>query len=164
MKSEPSECSIDDLANAPPQDRAMGRRAQLPGAPTSCATRCGRGRRAVSIHSSCPEPGIAGIAEVVGAAYPDEPPQFEPDSPTFDPKSTPDAPRWLTVDVKLVEEDPLLSLAEMPTAPSSRRCGCCGAGKPAVDHAGDRRRMARRAASACTASPVKQRNRLCVNV
>jgi predicted RNA-binding protein with PUA-like domain len=68
-------------------------------------------------HSSCPEPGVAGIAEVVGNAYPDAT-QFDPDSPYFDPKSSPEAPRWVHVDVRLIEKTRLLPLSEMREAPS----------------------------------------------
>jgi predicted RNA-binding protein with PUA-like domain len=67
-------------------------------------------------HSSCPEPGIAGLAEVVGAPYPD-PTQFDPKSHYFDPKSKADAPRWSLVDVKLIRKTRLLPLAEMREAP-----------------------------------------------
>jgi predicted RNA-binding protein with PUA-like domain len=68
-------------------------------------------------HSSCPEPGVAGIADVVGNAYPDAT-QFDPDSPYFDPKSSPEAPRWVHVDVRLIEKTRLLPLSEMREAPS----------------------------------------------
>jgi predicted RNA-binding protein with PUA-like domain len=67
-------------------------------------------------HSSCPEPGIAGLAEVVSDARPDKT-QFDPASPYHDPTSKPDAPRWLGVDVRLVRKTRLLPLAEMRTAP-----------------------------------------------
>jgi predicted RNA-binding protein with PUA-like domain len=67
-------------------------------------------------HSSCPEPGIAGLAEVASAAYADAT-QFDPASPYHDPKSRPDAPRWLHVDVKLQRKTRLLSLAEMRQRP-----------------------------------------------
>ncbi len=50
-------------------------------------------------HSRINPPVIMGIAEVVKEAYPD-PEQFKPDSKYFDPKSDPDDPRWLMVDVK----------------------------------------------------------------
>lgn len=53
-------------------------------------------------HSSCAEPGVAGIAEIVGAPYAD-PTQFNPESPYYDPKATTDAPRWNSVDVRLKE-------------------------------------------------------------
>jgi predicted RNA-binding protein with PUA-like domain len=67
-------------------------------------------------HSSCPQPGIAGIAEVASAAYPDET-QFDPDSPYHDPKSTRESPRWIVVDVRLVRKTRLLGLAEMRADP-----------------------------------------------
>jgi predicted RNA-binding protein with PUA-like domain len=63
-------------------------------------------------HSSCPEPGIAGIARVVSGAYPD-PTQFDPKSVYFDPKSTRESPRWMLVDVEFVKKIPLISLAEL---------------------------------------------------
>jgi predicted RNA-binding protein with PUA-like domain len=63
-------------------------------------------------HSSCAETGIAGIAEVSKAAYPDAT-QFDPKSPYYDPKSAPDNPRWLHVDVKLVRKTRLLPLSEL---------------------------------------------------
>jgi predicted RNA-binding protein with PUA-like domain len=76
-------------------NRALGRRAQLPVA-----------------HSSCPEPGIAGLAEVSSAADADAT-QFDPKSPYFDAAAKREAPRWLHVDVRLVRKTRLLSLAEM---------------------------------------------------
>jgi predicted RNA-binding protein with PUA-like domain len=63
-------------------------------------------------HSSCPQPGIAGIAEVSSSAYPD-PTQFDPKSPYFDPKSTQETPRWLLVDVRFVKKTPLVPLATL---------------------------------------------------
>jgi predicted RNA-binding protein with PUA-like domain len=67
-------------------------------------------------HSSCPEPGIAGLASVASTAYPDET-QFDPDSKYHDPKSTRESPRWQHVDVKLDRKTRLLSLKEMRTLP-----------------------------------------------
>ncbi|MBP7951661.1 MAG: EVE domain-containing protein [Verrucomicrobiales bacterium] len=49
-------------------------------------------------HSSCPEPGIAGVLRVASKPYPD-PTQFEAGGEYFDPKSTPEKPRWQLVDV-----------------------------------------------------------------
>ena len=63
-------------------------------------------------HSNCKQPGIAGIAEVAQLAYPDRL-QFDPQSPYFDPKSTPENPRWLNVDVRIVKKTRLVSLDEM---------------------------------------------------
>jgi predicted RNA-binding protein with PUA-like domain len=115
MKSEPAECSIDDLAAAPGQTvpwtgvrnyqaRNFMRDAMQPG------------DGVLFYHSSCAEPGVAGLAEVAATAYPDET-QFDPASPYFDPKAQRDAPRWLHVDVKLVAKTHLLPLREMRQRP-----------------------------------------------
>ncbi len=111
MKSEPSECSIDDALAA--------RDATVPwvGVRNFQARNFMRNEMQVGdgvlfYHSSCPEPGVAGLAEVASPAYPDAT-QFEPTSPYFDPKSKRDAPRWLHVDVALVRKTRLLPLAEM---------------------------------------------------
>ena len=56
-------------------------------------------------HSNCDPPGVAGLAEVASASYPD-PTQFDPNDPHFDPKSGRDAPRWSVVDVRAVERLP----------------------------------------------------------
>ena len=61
-------------------------------------------------------PGIAGLAVVASAAYPDAT-QFDPQSPYFDAKSTASAPRWQHVDVSLVRKTRLLALAEMRATP-----------------------------------------------
>jgi predicted RNA-binding protein with PUA-like domain len=70
------------------------------------------GDRAFFYHSSCPEPGIAGIVEVVKLAYLDKT-QFDPASEYFDPKVTKAAPRWFHVDVKLVTRTRLVGLPEL---------------------------------------------------
>jgi len=56
-------------------------------------------------HSSCTPPGIAGLAEVASAAYPD-PTQFDVEDPHHDPKSERSDPRWFAVDVRAVEKLP----------------------------------------------------------
>ena len=115
MKSKPSECSIDDLANAPSQTVPwVGVRNYQARNFMRDEMRVGNG--VLFYHSSCPEPGVAGLAEVVSAAYPDAT-QFDPESLYFDPKSSPDAPRWSHVDVKLVRKTRLLPLAGMRAAP-----------------------------------------------
>jgi predicted RNA-binding protein with PUA-like domain len=63
-------------------------------------------------HSSCPEPGIAGIAEVCSAAYPDAS-QFDRKSPYFDPKAERQSPRWFNVDVRFVTKTRLVGLPEL---------------------------------------------------
>ena len=115
MKSEPSECSIDDLARAPGQTVPwVGVRNYQSRNFMRDAMRVGDG--VLFYHSSTAEPGIAGLAEVATAAYPDAT-QFDPASPYFDPKASPDAPRWLHVDVRLRRKTRLLPLAEMRTRP-----------------------------------------------
>jgi len=116
MKSEPDECSIDDLAAAPRQT------VPWTGVRNYQARNFMRDAFAVGdgvlfYHSSCPEPGIAGVAEVASAAAPDET-QFDPASPYFDAASKREAPRWIGVDVNLVRKTALLSLAQMRAAPA----------------------------------------------
>lgn len=68
-------------------------------------------------HSSCKNVGIVGTAKVVKTAYPD-PSQFNPESDYYDPKSTPENPRWVSVDIKLTKVFPrLISLAEIKAQP-----------------------------------------------
>jgi predicted RNA-binding protein with PUA-like domain len=115
MKSEPDEASIDHLAAAPKQTLAWtGVRNYQ--ARNYMRDEMQPGDGVLFYHSSCPEPGVVGLARVVGAVKPD-PTQFDPKSPYHDPKSPPDAPRWLLRDVQLVRKTRLLSLAEMKTAP-----------------------------------------------
>ncbi|HET8731210.1 MAG TPA: EVE domain-containing protein, partial [Moraxellaceae bacterium] len=76
------------------------------------------GDQAFFYHSSCPEPGIAGIMTVARAAYPD-PTQFDPASPYHDPKSPADAPRWDGIDVRFGEKfDQVIPLAVLKATPA----------------------------------------------
>jgi len=113
MKSEPDECSIDDALAAP------GRRTPWSGVRNYQARNFMRdamrvGDGVLFYHSSCAEPGVAGIAEVASAAYPDAS-QFDRSSPYYDAKSKKAAPRWFNVDVRALRRTRLLSLAEMRT-------------------------------------------------
>lgn len=68
-------------------------------------------------HSSCAQPGIAGIVKIVQAAYPDFT-QFDPMSRYFDPKSSVTHPRWYMVDVQLVKKFPrIITLTELRAHP-----------------------------------------------
>ncbi len=68
-------------------------------------------------HSNCDISGIAGLARVAGAAYPD-PTQFDPASPYFDPRATPTAPVWMLVDVAFESAFPrVVSLETMRADP-----------------------------------------------
>ncbi len=114
MKSEPDEASIDDLARAGSLPWTGVRNYQA----RNFMRDAFRLRdRVLFYHSSCAEPGIAGLATVASGAYPD-PTQFDPSSPYFDPKSSPSQPRWLLVDVAFKAKVPLLSLARLRTIPA----------------------------------------------
>ena len=111
MKSEPEEFSIDDLVMAKNQTVPwFGVRNYL--ARNFMRDQMKLGDEVLFYHSSCPEPGIAGLARVASAAYPDDT-QWKKKSNYFDPKATKESPRWMLVDVKLVKKTRLMSLAEM---------------------------------------------------
>jgi predicted RNA-binding protein with PUA-like domain len=111
MKSEPDECSIDDVLAAP------GRITPWTGVRNYQARNTMRdemriGDGVLFYHSSCPEPGIAGLAEIASAPYVD-PSQFDRRSDYYDAKSTRAAPRWVCVDVRALRKTRLMPLAEM---------------------------------------------------
>jgi len=113
MKSEPSEFSIDDLAAQKTIDWFGVRNYQ---ARNFMRDQMNVGDKVFFYHSSCPEPGIAGLAEVTTRAYPDRT-QFDPKHKYYDPKATPETPRWFNVDVKFVKKTRLLSIAELRQHP-----------------------------------------------
>ena len=115
MKSEPDECSIDDLAAAATQTLPWtGVRNYQARNFMRDEMRVGDG--VLFYHSSCPQPGVAGLARIAGPVEPDGT-QFDLSSPYHDPKSSPDDPRWLQIPVQLVRKTRLLGLAEMRAAP-----------------------------------------------
>lgn len=68
-------------------------------------------------HSNANPPGVAGLAEVAKAAYPDHF-AFEKKSRYYDPKSDPGNPRWFMVDVAFVERfQEVVSLNEIRAVP-----------------------------------------------
>ena len=115
MKSEPADVSIDDLASFPNQtvDWYGVRNYQ---ARNFMRDQMKVGDGVFFYHSNCEVPGIAGIAEVSTLAYPDRL-QFITGHKYYDEKSTPETPRWLNVDVKLVQKTRLLSLKELREYP-----------------------------------------------
>jgi len=115
MKSEPSDVSIDDLASFPNQtvDWYGVRNYQ---ARNFMRDQMKVGDGVLFYHSNCEAPGIVGIAEVSKLAYPDKT-QFIPGHKYFDPKATPENPRWFNVDVKLVRKTRLLGLKELRETP-----------------------------------------------
>ncbi len=111
MKSEPDECSIDDALAAP--DRLVpwtGVRSYQARNTMRDLMHVGDG--VLFYHSSCAEPGIAGLAEVASAARPD-PTQFDRKSDYYDPKSKRAAPRWLMLDVRALRKTRLVTIAEL---------------------------------------------------
>ena len=111
MKSEPDECSIDDALGAPrkttPWTGVRNYQAR-----NFMRDRMRPGDGVLFYHSSCPEPGIAGLAEVASTAYPD-PTQFARRSAYYDSKAKKDAPRWFNVDVRAVRKTRPVPLAEL---------------------------------------------------
>ena len=119
MKSEPSDCSIDDLAALPGQTVAWyGVRNYQ--ARNFMRDQMKTGDGVLFYHSNCKEPGIAGIAKVSSVAYPDAK-QFEKKSKYFDAKATQEQPRWFNVDVQLVKKISLISLDQMKQHPELER-------------------------------------------
>jgi predicted RNA-binding protein with PUA-like domain len=115
MKSEPDDCSIDDLAALPNQTVAWyGVRNYQ--ARNFMRDQMSIGDGVLFYHSNCAEPGIAGIAKVASSAYPDAT-QFDKKSKYFDPKATREQPRWINVDVQLVKKIKLISIAELRNHP-----------------------------------------------
>jgi predicted RNA-binding protein with PUA-like domain len=98
MKSEPDELSIHDLQRL--------EQARWDGVRNYQARNFVRSMQPGDLfffyHSSCPEPGIAGIARIVSAHYPD-PTALEPDSHYFDAKASTAKNPWSAIDVAFVE-------------------------------------------------------------
>ncbi len=115
MKSEPDECSIDDVLAMP------GRKVPWFGVRNYQARNFMRDQMQVGdgvlfYHSSCPQPGIAGLAEVVSGPRPDDT-QFDTTSPYYDAASTRENPRWVNVDVKVLRKTRLVGLDELRAHP-----------------------------------------------
>ena len=111
MKSEPDDVSIDDLAAMPKQTVAWYGVRNFQ-ARNFMRDEMRPGDGVLFYHSSCAEPGIAGLAEVASSAYPDAS-QFDRRSPYFDPKAKKDSPRWFNVDVRALRKTRLVSLEEI---------------------------------------------------
>ena len=116
MKSEPQEVSIDDALAAPGQTVPwFGVRNYQARNFMRDGMKIGDG--VLFYHSSCPAPGVAGIAKVASATRPD-PTQFDKKSPYFDAKSSRAAPRWLLLDVCVQRKTRLMGLPELRNMPA----------------------------------------------
>lgn len=115
MKSEPSEYSIDDLAR---DKRAPWYGVRNYQARNFMRDQMRPGDAVLFYHSSCPEPGVAGLAEVAGTPYSDVT-QFDRKSHYYDPKATKEKPRWMLVDVKFVKRfEAVVSLTRLRSTKS----------------------------------------------
>lgn len=117
MKSEPDELSIHDL-------QRLGQ-ARWDGVRNYQARNYLRAMNAGELflfhHSSCAEPGIAGIGRIVGEAYPD-PTAVDPESPYFDTRASFERNPWSARDVAFVEAFPaVLSLKRLRAEPELAR-------------------------------------------
>lgn len=113
LKTEPSTFSIDDLAEKSVEHwdgvRNWTARNNLRAMQV--------GEQAFFYHSSEDPTGVAGVCEVVREAYPDDS-QFDPGSKYFDPRATPEKPRWFMPDVRFVRKFPrLVTLKEIRATP-----------------------------------------------
>ena len=122
MKSEPNEFSIDDLKNMPKQTEHWD------GVRNYQARNFMRddmkiGDQVFFYHSNCDVPGIVGIAKIVKEAYPDFT-AWDPNDKHYDPKTDPDNPRWMMVDIQFVrkfkETVSLKALKENPALKNMR--------------------------------------------
>ncbi len=117
MKSEPDTFSISDLSDRPLQTEHWD------GVRNYQARNMMRddmklGDQVFFYHSNCDVPGIVGIMEVVKEGYADFS-AFDPDDKHFDPKSSPDKPTWIMVDVRFVRQlSRTISLKELKQHPA----------------------------------------------
>lgn len=116
MKTEPDVCSFDDIWRAPRRTTGWD------GVRNYQARNFMRdgmqvGDEVFIYHSNAEPPGIAGIARVASAPYPD-PTAFDPKDPHFDPSSKRESPTWMQVDVQAVRRLPrFVSLDELRANP-----------------------------------------------
>jgi predicted RNA-binding protein with PUA-like domain len=113
MKSEPTDYSIDDLAQDKTIDWYGIRNYQ---ARNFMRDDMKIGDLAFFYHSNCKEPGIVGIMKVCKLAYPDKL-QFKKGHKYFDSKSDPKNPRWLNVDMEFIKKTSLVSLSQIRDYP-----------------------------------------------
>jgi predicted RNA-binding protein with PUA-like domain len=100
MKSEPDVFSIDSLKNKKKSGWDGVRNYQ---ARNYMRDVMKKGDLIFFYHSSCPIPGIAGLAKVSKESFPD-PTQFDSNSAYYDPKASQEKPRWFMVEVEFMEK------------------------------------------------------------
>jgi predicted RNA-binding protein with PUA-like domain len=95
LKSEPQVYSINDLAQEKQTIWDGVRNYQA----RNCLRQMQLGDLAFFYHSNVKNPGIVGLVKIVKTKAID-PTQFNPESKYYDPKSSPESPRWQTVIVE----------------------------------------------------------------
>ena len=109
MKSEPDAYSIDNLK----KDRVTLWDGIRNYQARNFMRKMAIGDKVFFYHSNCKPPGIVGLMEVIELNIID-PTQFQKESGYYDPKSSPEKPRWDCVKVKyLFKADKFLSLPEL---------------------------------------------------
>ncbi len=103
LKTEPAECSLDDIRQAPGGVLRWDGIRNFQARNHLCRMR--EGDRCFIYHSGVREPAIVGQAAVVTESYPD-PAQFDPVSPWHDARATPSKPRWFAVDLRYLRHFP----------------------------------------------------------
>jgi predicted RNA-binding protein with PUA-like domain len=112
MKTEPSNFGLEDLERAPTKTTCWDGVRNFQ-ARNMLRDEMKMGDKAFLYHSSCEQPGIVGVVEIVREGYPD-PTQFDRRHAYYDPASKPEVPRWYMVDVKLSKPfSRVISLAEL---------------------------------------------------
>ena len=102
MKSEPDVFSIDQLKR---EKSSLWDGVRNYQARNFMRDQMQVGDQILFYHSNATPPGLAGLAKVVKSAVPD-PTQFNKKSEYYDPKATPEAPRWMCVKVGFVKKFP----------------------------------------------------------
>lgn len=111
LKSEPDTFGVQHLAKAPRQRSAWDgvRNFQA----RNYLREMKVGDRAFFYHSSCPQPGIAGIVKIAREAFPD-PSAFDRKHAYYDEESDPKKPKWYAVEVELEQAlDEVIGLDEL---------------------------------------------------
>lgn len=111
LKSEPDVFSFDDLKKRPKKTEPWNgvRNYQVR---NMMRDQMQVGDLGFFYHSSCPQPGIAGVVRIASEAKAD-PTQFDPASEYFDAGSKREEPRWLLIDVKWEADFPTFVSLDM---------------------------------------------------
>ena len=122
FKTEPSAFGIEDLKSRPnqtePWDGVRNYQAR-----NFLRDQIRSGDQVFIYHSSCKDVGIVGLAEVVKEGYVDHT-QFDPEAKYYDPKASPEKPRWYMVDIQFkVQYSTLLPLAKIKQMPAITELG-----------------------------------------